>query len=803
MHKRSIALLLAGIAVTAAPFAAAGTNGLPTVQAETQVSGSLPQLLTGAYQTLKTEGSLPEESLAPLRQQLAALLPLLKEGIALSPQRLKLEPGEQGNRYLEWRFWLEIARQLHDPRTAPYLLAWLSDPRSIEDEFLLTEALLAVLPPGQEEAVADRMDTASAQGASVILQFLQQRSRLGEERMAAWLKQYAGKPQMNALIAALGGQPNGKAMLHQLYEEKKISVEQQRQIVQQLLNANDLAWLQTIAATTTDTAIEQMIDISLVLQHGDRAAAKRLYASGMERGFTVPLSGITEKFLADLYPDGKLKQGIEAYQKIRGVPYFYQFDGVNWYSYESRGSDFSHPREAIGQWLSFIRQYPHHPALDDAAYRLARCYQQIGEYERALYWFDQAKVLGDRDLQYDADGQFLYVLDVEMTAKDLERLDTANLPAWTKEWAAYSLAVEYLRQREYGKAAEALERFVAAYQGDVREPFRHQQDLFVRRDDYPFWDKVNEQLALARQLAAKQGEIERAAGAEKAKRQYELAALIYHQPLLYYNHLWRGERQSFFWFGQIKYMDYQEKLDRYIERFNHLVQAADAFSRIDLNEADPQTGANTLFSLMLAHAKLIEYGEEVKYYASRTMLGQRLLENGQRLLKRYPASDLADDALLLMYQFTGDTAYLQQLLASYPHGDQADKAKQALGQAGAPKEPADRKDPLRAALPYQTLAIDDWKVPENVKAWARQHLGKTGQFSLRDGEWLYALLVPRAGERAYVTIETDRNGTYFEYTGEKWEQAMPSWGGDRFPLLLRLPYRFVQHGSIQWHPIGG
>lgn len=118
----------------------------------------------------------------------------------------------------------------------------------------------------------------------------------------------------------------------------------------------------------------------------------------MEYGFYTELDGLSEKYIADLLPTGKLRQGINAYEQIRGFPYFHQFAGEKdqWLAYQSYGKDFAQPQEAVKQWLSFIQSYPNHPALDDAAYRLARSYQLLGEYEGALYWFDQAQKIGDK-----------------------------------------------------------------------------------------------------------------------------------------------------------------------------------------------------------------------------------------------------------------------------------------------------------------------------------------------------------------------------------------------------------------------
>lgn len=432
---------------------------------------------------------------------------------------------------------------------------------------------------------------------------------------------------------------------------------------------------------------------------------------------------------------------------------------------------------------------------------MARSYQLLGEYERALYWFDQVQKIGDKDLQYDAAGQFLFVLDVNMTAKELASLDSSRLPAWVKGWASYSLAVEYLRERDYRKASEALQEFIDTYENKDPQLFAHEQDYsLVGQSYYPFWNYVREQLSLAKELAQLTEAMNQSAGAEKAKRQYELAAKISKNPLLYYNHLWRGERQGFFWLGQIKSMDYQVELDRYIARFNHLLQAADLFAQINLDEADQETGAKTLFSLILMNSKLIEYGEEVAFHLPKSMLGQRILQYGDQLITRYPGSQLADDALLLIYHYTNDTGKLQELLARYPQSDKAAEAQKILQERSRDPQRQYRYNPLQTNVPVQKLDENDWQLSANIKKWVDQYQGKPGRYTQRDGEWLYAYLVPAQGKQAYVSLQTDLASATFLFGESTLQKAGNQ--KERGTVLLRVPYRFVQHAKVTWNSLG-
>ncbi|HZG15903.1 MAG TPA: tetratricopeptide repeat protein [Candidatus Bathyarchaeia archaeon] len=801
MYKQKFAfMLLASLTITTAPAFSYGHQGGMAAVAYAESADPLSGVLKEAYQTFFQDRALTTQQITFIQQNKEKLLPFVQAGLALAENRLRLTADQQGFVFQEWGFWLEVARQLKDPRIEPSLLSWLSTTKPIPDSYMLGEVLESVIQTGDRQQLLEVLRNSSEEGAMLLMPLLEKKQAVSDQQLHPLLTTYADRPQARAVIGAIGSKPDGQERLQKLYETASLSPKAKRLIVEQLLlmgKIKENIWLTEVAKQTTDPATEQMIDRELVRNHGDMEAAKRLHDSGMQHGFAIALDGLTEKFLAEHFPSGKLSQGIAAYEAIRGFPYFHQQDGEQWYAYESHGDDFANPQKAISQWLAFIEKNPNHPALDDAAYRLARCYQMVGEYERALYWFDRAQNLGDQDLQYDAYGQFLYVLDVNMTAEELARLDTTQLPAWTKGWAEYSLAVEYLRERRYEQASSALQKFIDTYHAKQQGLFAHESDSQegLWQSYYPFWSNVNEQLALAKRAAQLQDEISQASGAEKAKKQYELAAMISKQPFLYYNHLWRGERQAFFWFGQIKTMDYQVSLDHYIGRFNHLVQATDAFSQINLDEADEQTGAKTLFSQMLMNSKCIEYGEEVSFHVTKTMLVQQMLQYGDELLKRYPESELADDALLLMYHYTKDTGKLEQLLERYPKSDKAAEASKLLKE-----RPETASDPTMETVPVQKLAEHDWQLPANIKKWVEQSKAKPGHYVMKDGEWLYAYMVPQQGKQAYMYLETTRDRAVFVYE-EGTLQKFPQQKNDG-ARLVRLPYRYVAHTPITWRAIG-
>ena len=381
MYKRTIAALFTGLAVFTAPCTELEENGGFAVRAYAETSVDIPRLLNEAYRDFlqdRTIGKLQQEALLRNKEQ---LLPFLQAGISLSENREDLFSGQGDHLYQEWSFWLELARQMKEPRVEPYLLSWLAEKRPIPDPFLLGEALDQTIKPGNEERLLKALDGASQEGAAVLLSLLEKRKKVSDQQLNGFLVAYTDKPQENAIIGLIGERPDGTNRLKHLYKSSSLSEETKRKIMEQILisrSGSELAWLKEVAANTEDPATEQLIDRELVRNHGDKEAAKRLHENGLKHGFFYPLDGLSEKYLSALFPTGKLHQGIAAYEQIRGFSYFHQLDGEEWYSYQSRGKDFAQPQQAVNQWLIFIQSYPHHPALDDAAYRLARCYQLLG-----------------------------------------------------------------------------------------------------------------------------------------------------------------------------------------------------------------------------------------------------------------------------------------------------------------------------------------------------------------------------------------------------------------------------------------
>ncbi|MFD0681363.1 MULTISPECIES: tol-pal system YbgF family protein [unclassified Paenibacillus] len=803
----TVAAAVSVISLTDAGQPAASIYAMENSEAS-NLSQQLARSVNEAKQAFESNHSIPPDLLEQLAEGKEQLIPIALKQLSLEPMGAEADRSkEHTDLSSDWRFWAEASLPWKDTRLLNALLDWTRDyPVDMYESELYVRFVAEALQDGQKDRLLQQLDSADRRGTQVLLSILQYKGWLDESQYDSWLATYKGKPQYDGIIDYLI-YSRSTNYLKRIYDRNELSPAQMQSVISALVSIRNYdeetsKWLKQLAAATKNVSIEQMIDQELVLHQGDRAAAERLYQSGTSGGFMLPLNGRVEKVLADLYPDGELAAGIRLYEKIRGKPYFYGLDD-QWYSPE--GNDYAQPVQAAAQWQGFLQQYPKHPAADDAAYRLARCYQLAGDGENALYWLNEAVHLGDRDLTYDARGMLIFVLDVEMTSDALAAVDSKRLPSWMKPWIDYSQAVEYIRARKYREAASALHALIDTYGGkDIfAEAYAvnraDKAEVIYPEDRYPFWERINAQLQLTERAAKLVEEAEQAAGAEKADRQYALAAMIYREPLMYYNHLWRETRQSFFWFGHIKEMDYYEPLDRYIGRFNHLIQAIDQFKAIDIQEAGEQTAAKSLYSTALSYSKLTYYGEEASYYLTISQLNEKAAAYAKQLVESFPESELADDALLLLYAHTQDKQWLEQVEVRYPDGDQVKKARELLEQLAAKesKRAASLYGPYEpiSTVYYERLQRGDSRLSSSVSQWIEEHRGTSYHGTLADGDWVYVLLSVDEGKSIdYINIGSKK--LQMQVT---WQERTADAVSDKQDMLLaRVKKKFVLDGDWAW-----
>ncbi|CAG7637811.1 hypothetical protein ACFQI7_07800 [Paenibacillus allorhizosphaerae] len=775
----------------------------------------LVRTVSEAKEAYERKHVIPPELSARLTEARELLLPTALQRLTLRPAAAK-DSGSQQEAVLspDWRFWAATAQLWNDKRLLPALLDWTASfPLETYESEPYVRLVAEILSDEEQALVLRRLESADANGTQALLGVMRSKNWLVADRIDEWLAAYRQKPQQEGILNFVLYHEDGTSLIRLVEKhEHDLTSAQKLRIISRLVGGptpgeETTQWLRQLAAATGEPAIEQTIDQALFYSSGDREAAERLYRSGTEGGFAVTLNGRVEKALTEMYPSGELAAGARLYESIRGKPYFY-FEEDGWYN--SDGKDYYAPEEAIGLWLDFLERYPKHPGADDAAYRLARCYQKAGDSENAMLWLIRAAQLGDRDLGYDASGMLLFVLDVEMSSARLEAVRADRLPAWMKPWLDYSMAVEYIREKRYREAARSLQSFIDTYQGkDLFTGARalargDEQEIPLAASRYPFWEKVGEQLQLAERMAKLTEEAEQATGTVKADGQYALAAAIYREPLLYYNHLWRGERQSFFWLGGIKSMDYNEPLDRYIGRFNHLIQAIEQFQKIDVQQANAQTAAKMLFSIALSYSKLAHYGEEVSYHTSGAKLNEKVTEYAKLLAETFPDSELADDALMLIYSHTKDKRWLEQIVARYPQGDRAEEAgkqlEQLVAKAAAQDESSHAAYDPGYMVRYEQLRLDDKRLPSSVRSWVEEQQDRSlVRGTMTDGDWVYVLVTADEGKALDYLYIGNRGFRMIVSSNQSSKGAalgLPS------AMLARVKSKFVPDGEWQWQMYG-
>lgn len=805
MKVSNIMAIICGVTVLSTPLANASASSLtPSLPANGSADASAAktdkmaeQLLHSAMSEFRDhESKLSVATIKQIVLHKEELIPFVKAGVSIAPERIHFNPWSKGYVYEEWSFWIELAKQLRDERLLPVLLHWTADKRYVPDSDVWMEAVEALLPQGKENELLSLLDQANANGVNLLLTIYAKRKPITDQQMEEWLKRYVTSPNIGGFVSVIAVQPNGNERLKKLFGTRKGATGLDRAIVVGIDFDKDREWLTRIAKSTADPWIEQTIDMNLAYEHGDQDAVRRLFESGEKSGYQVQIGGPVEKLIIASYPDGMLARGIKQYEKITGKPYFYGGDDEEWY--KAKGADYDQPQVGITQWQAFRKAFPNHPAADDAAYRLARCYQISGQYDQALVWFEQAMNSGDSDMGYNASGQFLFVMDVNMGQTEFAQLEKTAMPDWKHIWLRYSKAVDLLRANQYDQAASELQLLIKAYDGtDVFADSVLKDTWTDYSDAFAFWDNVKKQLETAKKLAKVKQAIEQATGVEKARKQYELAADIFHDEFTYYNYLWSGQRQSFFWIGQVRDMEYSKSLDQYVGRLNNLLQAAEQFAAIELDQADAETGAKALYSQALSYSKLTGYGTEVAFHSTQAMLIAQLLETGEKLLKRYPESELADDTLLLMYHYSHELGYLERLLKQYPKGDQAALAKRLQKEAQSAKNTAyKRPNDFLSSLPYQTLSEEDWRTPASIKKWAEVSSGgKRFEGTIEENGWTYFLInLEKNATATLMNLEVDRNNCYVIYKINN--PAINQKTQGKQGLLVRVPSRFLPKGQV-------
>ncbi|NPV70786.1 MAG: hypothetical protein HPY55_09100 [Firmicutes bacterium] len=454
------------------------------------------------------------------------------------------------------------------------------------------------------------------------------------------------------------------------------------------LKRDALSWLNTMLEKSREPAVRQEI-LYQVYQVSDSKESLDHLVVEVEKDGTTPGLNIwgNHYLLREIrssYPDSYLARGFVAYEKVRGRPYFVLdfWDSMRndpWpFKY---GSGQYEPAKEIPGWLEFLEDFSKHPGADDAAYRLGRCYELQGKWKEALTWLAKAAVLPDGDLHFDSRGRLLFVLDGRVPPAELEKLagDPEVVPE-LKPLIEYTLAVRDIRDENYQRASERLAAFIERYGdkgADATGELLLGGAVGVR---YPFWARIREQQGWVSSLAEQTARLK--SDSSNPEALYQLGAEIYRNQFIYYNFLWAGARQGFNWVGHINelWAEIPEK-QAYLQGLINYQHALKCFEAVEKSpQATGDLKAKALYSQGLAHIGILQWGLDSETVLGAESIRGKIVDTYKRFIETYSRSSMADDALLTLYAYTKDKAYLERLLTDYANGDRACEARELLQQ---------------------------------------------------------------------------------------------------------------------------
>lgn len=466
-----------------------------------------------------------------------------------------------------------------------------------------------------------------------------------------------------------------------------------------------------LLASETDPAVRQV----LLYRTGDLPG---LLAS-FEKDGAFPDNSLwnarVEAQLAAEYPDSFLARGIKAYEAIRGQPYF-EWEKVSAHGYSrlwEYGNRYYEPDREIPLWLEYLKTYGKHEAASDAAYRLGRSYEITGDYANALHWLYSATTLGGGNMAEAARERVVWVLDVLMSESNLSALPP-QLDPELRRMAAYTLAVRELRAHRYDEAVTGFDRVLAdaAGAGAAGDPLPGMWDSFV--------DRVRvqrDQAARLRDLAAR----------DTPESRYAIAAAMYHDELLFYNHLWGGSRSGYYGSMQMEGAmqgDLSAAARTWEAESNHLLQAARSFEA--LRDAPAPIAEKAAYSRALALIQLLDFGKDLSLHKPPTEAADDAVAAMTRFVRDFPNSSLAPDGLLSLGYLTRDASYFARILKEFPDSTAATDAKQA--------QLPEFYHPELYPLPFEYLKLET--APPAVADWAQ---GTTTPAAKTIGEYTYFL----------------------------------------------------------------
>ncbi len=451
-----------------------------------------------------------------------------------------------------------------------------------------------------------------------------------------------------------------------------------------------MEWLTGVAGLEKQAALRQAALFQLYL-NGKKEALSRLVQDIDKNGLGqaehyqgLVLDWQTLQKIANTYPQSYLARGIAAYEAVRGISYFAierGEDGSPAFYDNEYGDQQYNPEKEIPGWEHFLASFSAHPAADDAAYRLARCYEIKGRWADALQTLLKAQNLPDGDMLSHIAGRIVYIQDVRMNGSEIDEILQQDLDADLKLMLIYSMTVKMIRMEDYERAAEQLDNVVQYLREHNIEDASFSPIIATTGDwaePYDLKAALEQQQKEVQTLASFKASWEKNRNPQDL---YALAAANYHNQMLYYNHLWAGQRQDYnVWNYIVPFWEEEQgpgELPLYMSELMNYTHSADMFQEVYEAAKSPQElKEKALFSWGLSCLGIYNWGTDAAVAYHPEDMQKQIINIFEEFLRQYPKSSMADEALLALADITGEQNYLDQLFTMYPQSDSVEKAQQ-------------------------------------------------------------------------------------------------------------------------------
>jgi hypothetical protein len=376
------------------------------------------------------------------------------------------------------------------------------------------------------------------------------------------------------------------------------------------------------------------------------------------------------------------------------------------------------PQQRVASWQTWLDRYPDHPGADDAAYFLARSLQDDGQILKALDVWVQLMLQprGDEDASYLAYPHVRTLLDVGLTASQLELLVEQYRDSAIRPLFQYALAVHYAREQQYGKAIAASNQLDLTTMSDTVLDSYYSPSIWWR-------SRTEQQQAMQTMLTEQRQRWQRLQQLQAdntPEARYELASDWAEEGGWKNGYLpvWEGYRTyrlptgdwgnrscQEFWVCNTELRGYAAVLSSYQQGSRNAIALQLYQALLDDPQLPGELREKTLFmaaSNLLWQWENYPLGETFRIHPPAGVQGNlqtpspsadlydqwetrynqveqdyiNYLDKTVATLKtEFPQSRYIDDLLFSRYAISGSPQFLQQIVEQYPNGDRAVEAQ--------------------------------------------------------------------------------------------------------------------------------